>query len=314
MRRVTVAAACLALMALPVPGAAAELRVPWTFDISQQALEPNAPPPGSNDWSCKPTKRHPRPVILVHGLLANRTVNFPTLSPFLANRGFCVFALTYGTRPELNLGVYRPGGLVRMEGSALKLKRFVARVLKKTGARRVDIVGHSEGSLMPNYYVKFLGGRKQVAKYVGVTPLWNGTNLVGAADLAALGKPFGLDSVVFELLEPLCASCEQFIRGSEFLELINRGRTGPRVRGVKYTMIMTRNDELVVPYTSGFMRGAKNVVVQDVCALDQSEHLSIIFDPVTAYTILNALDPRHPQPVPCVPVLPGLGAVGYSGN
>jgi hypothetical protein len=46
--------------------------------------------------------------------------------------------------------------------------------------------------------------------------------------------------------------------------------------------------------------------------LDQSEHLSIAFDPVAAYTILNALAPRHPRPVPCVPVLPFVGAVGYS--
>ena len=61
------------------------------------------------------------------------------------------------------------------------------------------------------------------------------------------------------------------------------------------------------------MDGATNVVVQDVCGLDQSEHLSIAFDPITAYKILNALDPTDPpRPVPCVPVLPGIGAVGYS--
>jgi hypothetical protein len=28
--------------------------------------------------------------------------------------------------------------------------------------------------------------------------------------------------------------------------------------------------------------------------------------------MLNALDPRNPHDVPCVPVLPGLGAIGYS--
>ena len=46
--------------------------------------------------------------------------------------------------------------------------------------------------------------------------------------------------------------------------------------------------------------------------LDQAEHLSIAFDPVTAHEVLNALDPRHPGPVPCAPVLPFVGAVGYS--
>ncbi len=269
-------------------------------------------PAGSNNWDCKPSDRHPRPVILVHGLMANRTVNFPTISPFLANRGFCVYALTYGTKPAVDLGFYQPGGLTPMEESAKKLKRFVARVRNTTGARRVDIVGHSEGSLMPNHYVKFLGGHKRVAKYVGVTPLFGGTNLLGVGDLAALGEAFGGDELVYSLLDQFCGSCRQFVRGSAFLGAMNDG--GAAVDGVDYTMIMTRNDELVIPYTSGAIEGANNVVVQDVCALDQSEHLSVIYDPITAYTILNALDPRHPQPVPCVPVLPVLGAIGYSGN
>jgi triacylglycerol lipase len=60
------------------------------------------------------------------------------------------------------------------------------------------------------------------------------------------------------------------------------------------------------------MDGADNIVVQDVCSLDQSEHLSIAFDPTAAHEILNALDPAHAGPVPCVAVLPGIGAPGYS--
>jgi triacylglycerol lipase len=96
------------------------------------------------------------------------------------------------------------------------------------------------------------------------------------------------------------------------MQKMNAG--GAAAPGVDYTMIMTRNDELVSPYTSGLMDGATNIVVQDQCALDQSEHLSVIYDPTTAYDILNALDPKHPSEVPCVPVLPFVGAVGYSGD
>jgi triacylglycerol esterase/lipase EstA (alpha/beta hydrolase family) len=250
-------------------------------------------------------------VILVHGLAANRTVNFPTLSPFLANRGFCVFALTYGTRPEVDPPGYQPGGLLRMQKSARKLKRFAARVLRRTGATKVDIVGHSEGSLMPDWWVKYLGGRRVVDDYIGITPLWDGTNVAGLANVDTIGQALGFSSVAYSSLQPFCASCRQFLASSRFMHKLN-AQGGPRVRGVDYTMLMTRNDELVNPYTSGFMDGADNVVVQDVCGLDQSEHLSIVFDPTTAYTVLNALDPRHPRPVPCVPVLPGVGAVGYS--
>ena len=297
---------------LPAAASAADrYPVPWTADFSGQVAGANSPPAGSNDWDCHPSRRHPRPVILVHGLAANRTVNFPTISPFLANHGFCVFALTYGTRPEVDPPGYQPGGLLRMQRSARKLKRFAARVMHATGAKNVDVVGHSEGSLMPDWWVKYLGGRKVVAHYVGMTPLWNGTNLAGLATVDQIGQALGLSPSVYAALGRFCASCHQFLNGSRFLHKLN-AQGGPRVEGVKYTMLLTRNDELVSPYTSGLMDGARNVVVQDVCDLDQSEHLSIAFDPTAAYTVLNALDPHHPKPVPCAPVLPFVGAVGYS--
>lgn len=306
----------LAALALAGDAHAAEYTVPWdASSIAQrQAEAPNSPPAGANDFGCEPTAKRPHPVVLVHGLAANQTVNWPTMSPFLANRGFCVFTLTYGTRDSVNLPGYQPGGMLRMQHSARRLKRFVGEVLDATGARKVDIVGHSEGSLMPNYYVRFLDGARRVDDYVGVTPLWGGTNLAGLASLAQIGEALGFSGLAYDVLEPYCASCRQFLAGSKFLEKMNSGG-GPADPGVDYTMIMTRNDELVQPWQSGYMDGATNLVVQEQCVLDQSEHLSIIYDPITAYDILNALSkPADAAEVPCVPVLPLLGAVGYSGN
>jgi len=34
--------------------------------------------------------------------------------------------------------------------------------VRRPARAKVDIVGHSEGSLMPDYYVKFLGGDRYV--------------------------------------------------------------------------------------------------------------------------------------------------------
>ncbi len=63
--------------------------------------------------------------------------------------------------------------------------------------------------------------------------------------------------------------------------------------------VMTKYDELVVPYTSGRLEGAHNFVLRDVCPSDFSEHLAAAFDPVAEQLTFNALDPEHAQPIAC---------------
>src|SRR4029079_12282853 len=128
-----------------VAGAADRYPVPYTFsaNVVAAALHPGSPPPGSNDWSCTPSAAHPQPVVLVHGLLANMTDNWQTMSPLLANNGYCVFALTYGV-PSWSSVAFETGGLNAMEQSAGELATFVDKVLAATKAKQVDIVGHSE--------------------------------------------------------------------------------------------------------------------------------------------------------------------------
>jgi triacylglycerol lipase len=254
-------------------------------------------------------------VILVHGLLANQTVNWRTIAPFLANRGFCVFSLTYGSKDEVKMPGYQPGGLRTMQSSARELKHFIGRVRRSTGAEKVDIVGHSEGSIMPSWYVRFLGGGRVVDDYVGMTTLWEGTNTGGLATLNQVATQLGLAPSMKPTIDRFCSSCRQFLQGSRFFaRLHSRGITSRRVT---YTSIVTKNDELVVPYTSGLLAPAKNVtnvVLQDYCPEDQAEHLSVFADPVTAGFVYRALDPKHAPDPPCVPVLPFVGAPGYSGN
>jgi len=55
-------------------------------------------------------------------------------------------------------------------------------------------------------------------------------------------------------------------------------------------------DQLVVAYTSGIQSGMTNVVVQNYCAIDFSEHIEIAADPVAAGLVLNTLDPPHISP------------------
>jgi triacylglycerol esterase/lipase EstA (alpha/beta hydrolase family) len=279
--------------------------VPWTLlaGLPQQAAAPDTPPPGANDWSCRPSAAHPDPVVLTHGLDANQTVNWQTFSPLLANHGYCVYTLTYGMA-GMPGPLYRPGGVVPMERSAQELSAFVDRVLASTGASKVDILGHSEGTLMPSYYVRFLGGESKVDKYVSLTPLWEGTTLLGLSTLYQWGQALGFQPVVDGAVNPACGSCPQLLQGSEFLAKLHSA--GVFAPGVTYTNIVTRYDQLVVPYASGLGHGANvhNIVLQDRCALDFAEHAGVAADRNAAGHVLNALDPDHATPVPCVPASP----------
>lgn len=58
-----------------------------------------APSSGWNDYSCKPSAAHPRPVVLVHGTFANSTDNWLAFAPYLVDRGYCVFSSTTGNCP-----------------------------------------------------------------------------------------------------------------------------------------------------------------------------------------------------------------------
>jgi triacylglycerol lipase len=82
---------------------------------------------------------------------------------------------------------------------------------------------------------------------------------------------------------------------------------GVAVAGIRYVNIMTRYDQLVLPYTSGREAGMTNIVLQDRCPLDFTEHFQIAADKNATVHVLNALDPAHPRPVPCAPVLPFVG-------
>lgn len=306
LSRAAVAIAASALLASMGGQAGAEpMPVPHDFTggFMAEVENPGGSLAGSNDFSCKPTAEHPRPVVLVHGTFLNRQANWSTYVPLLKNEGYCVFALTYGA----TLGDVWPleviGGVGPVEESARQFGRFVDEVLGATGAEQVDVVGHSQGTLMPNYYVKSLGGADKVRNYVSLAPLWGGTDAYGDNGQAGVGP------LEMELIGSVCPACLQMAPGSDLITEINEGGS-PYVPGVAYTNIATRYDELVVPYTSGLAPGPQttNIVVQDQCELDMSTHGPLAASPVAAGHVLNALDPENPQPVPCIGVEASTGA------
>ncbi|HKT03303.1 MAG TPA: alpha/beta fold hydrolase [Rugosimonospora sp.] len=308
-RLLVLAIPLVAALAVGVPvvsrveaNAAAALPVSNSFANSFPAGfgQPTVPPPGANN-GCKPNAAHPNPVILVHGTLENMNDNWRGASPLLANNGYCVFALNYGG----NAPTDSVQGIGEIGASAAQLSTFVNQVLAATGAAKVDIVGHSQGGLMPRAYIKNLGGAAKVGKLVGITPSNNGTTLSG---LTTLGQQLGVLAQVNQLLTGVAPALPEQEIGSPFLTALNAG--GETVPGVTYTVIATNNDEVVTPFQNSFLPAAANVTnitVQNQCAQDMTDHLEAPYDPITLTDMLNALDPAHPQPVKCVPVRPVLG-------
>ena len=222
----------------PAPAAAS------AADVSD--LLPAVSPPGANDFTCKPTKAQPAPVVLVHGTFEGAADNWVTASPKFKAAGYCVFALEYGNR-----------GTGDIAASAGQLQRFVDAVLGATGARKVSMVGHSQGGMMPRYYLKFLGGASKVDDLVGLAPSNHGTD-----------KPRrprrGRD-----LLPRVRPAARRLALPHE----PQRGRRDPGA--VSYTQIETRYDEVVTPYTSAFLAPGPrtaNILLQDACPAEVIDH------------------------------------------
>ncbi|MET8618975.1 esterase/lipase family protein [Streptomyces albidoflavus] len=249
---------------------------------------------GWNDYSCKPSAAHPRPVVLVHGTFANSVDNWLVLAPYLVNRGYCVFSLDYGQLP----GVPLIHGLGPIDKSAEQLRDFVDKVLAATGAPEADLVGHSQGGIMPRHYLKFLGGADKVNALVGIAPDNHGTTLLGLTKLL----PHFPGAEKF-LNDKTPALADQ-IAGSPFLTRLNEG--GDTVPGVQYTVIATRYDQVVTPYRSQYLDGpnVRNVLVQDLCPVNISEHVAIgTIDRIAFHEVANALDPANATPTNCGSVI-----------
>ena len=294
------------LAVAPAARADASGKLPVSYDFTAQTAltssAPTTPPPGANNWDCKPGAGHPYPVVLVHGTFGNMDDNWQTASPVLANHGYCVFAFNYGGATPTS----DDQGTGEIAASAQTLASFVDEVLAKTGAAKVDLVGHSQGGMMPRYYINFLGGAAKVDTLVGLAPSNYGTTLDGVVTLADLmGARSFIDSGY-----SACMACREQEQGSPFLTHLN---ATPTVSGVRYTVIESTGDEVVTPYTNAFLPAQPNVTnitVQNQCPVDRSDHLEIASDPVAMGDMLNALDPAHPVRVPCVPVAPLTGPPG----
>ncbi|WP_234390892.1 esterase/lipase family protein [Nocardia suismassiliense] len=282
---------------------------PVTFDLGTAIIPfflPELVPPGANDPNCVLTPEHPRPVILINGTGVNQAANWRLGAPFLRNNGYCVFTFNYGNPKWISEIPVQ--AVTDIRASARELAAQVDKVRALTGADKVDLVGSSQGGgVLPNYYINIAGGDRYVDKLVGLAPSNHGTTANGQVFLRKSFPPLG--GAVYSVLEALLPVLTQQMIGSDLIkQTFGQGDTRP---GVTYTNLVSRYDEVVTPYTNQFLDGpnVSNIVLQDSCADDFSDHISINFNERAWRFVLNALDPEHATPVPCMPqgfLFPGI--------
>lgn len=281
----------------------APLPVPHSFaaGIEAEAAHPGQDPPGANDWLCRPSAAHPEPVVLVHGSPMNATLTWQALAPLLANDGYCVFTLTYGRKMS---ALFDLGGLTPALASAQEVGGFIDRVRAATGASKVDVIDHSWGGAVVYYALTRLDYATLVDKVIGLAVPYHGSDGPANAAFRVMAHVPEIGPRFFSL----CESCQVVVlTTSEYMNWLKAdARSLPTVT---FTDIVTRYDESATPYTTGLLDGPNvtNIVLQDQCPTDYTEHFELPYDPVAARDVLTALDPAHPQPPACTVVLPMVG-------
>lgn len=294
MRRRSLVAGVLAAFAFAIPGPAAASAGFAPLDRPGPKLSVPKPKLRSALECTGGIKTDGRaPILLVPGTSLNPKVNFAwNWEPALAQRhwSYCTIALPHDGMSDIQ---------VSGEYLVYALRRLHAR-----SGRRVDVVGYSQGGMVPRWALRFWPGtRKMVDDLIGLSPSNHGT-------VDAKGS----------CSRPCAPSFWQQRTESNFLTALNsRAET---FRRISYSSLYTNTDEVVVPNAgpgaSSSLHGKRgriaNVAIQEVCPNDASDHLAIGSYDNTAYRLaVDALTHRGPaspgrvDPLSCAnPFMPGV--------
>jgi hypothetical protein len=158
------------------------------------------------------------------------------------------------------------------------------RTMAARAGRPVAVIGISQGGLLPRVALTYWPSlRKRVADVVAAAATRHGTT---AGSLAACRK----------------AACTpasfQQIAGSDFQRALNRRGRDETPGPTSWTTVRSSTDASVVPTTgphpASSLRGATNVLIQDVCPGRQVTHIGTALDSVTFALFKDAVAHRGP--------------------
>ncbi|MHA2202817.1 MAG: esterase/lipase family protein, partial [Candidatus Hodarchaeales archaeon] len=146
--------------------------------------------------------------------------------------------------------------------NANQIKQWVEEILAETGAKKIDLVGHSDGGLSSRYYIKFLGGIDRVDDYVSLGTPHHGDPIINSSCRELIPYIRSLnegDETPGGILNDTLG-----IRYDPFWTKENVTYNGAHIPGnVSYTSIYSPHDGLV-PDISSPLNGAHNVSVLKV--------------------------------------------------
>ena len=187
------------------------------------------------------------PILFVHGWMSTSATWNTMVSRFKGD-GW--------TDSELSTFTYNTSQSNATTAAIIKTK--VDSIIAATGARRVDIVTHSMGTLSAHYYIKYLGGDRKIDALVSL----GGTNHGTAT--ASLCKQ---------------VSCVEMRLNSSFITSLNAvdETWGP----ARWATWWSACDEVIIPQTSTILSGATNT--QTACLQHSDLH-----EDLTVYTQVKA--------------------------
>ncbi|MFC9505196.1 esterase/lipase family protein [Streptomyces sp. NPDC057002] len=162
--------------------------------ITQERRAPARALPPVDGAAQLPTEAKP-PVVLLHGFIDNRSV-FVLLRRSLAQHG----------RQQIESLNYSPL-TCDIRAAAELLGRRIEEICERTGAQRVDVVGHSLGGLIARYYVQRLGGDARVRTLVTLGTPHSGTRVAPLADAHPIVRQMRPGSPVLEELTRPAPDC-----------------------------------------------------------------------------------------------------------
>lgn len=215
-----------------------------------------------------PTTAQKNPVLIVGGTLASEIIYWVLEGRLVADG----YRVEFFELPG--------GGLIDIHESARQLKNKIADMQLRTGAQKINVIGHSQGGIVARTYIRDFGG-SAIESLISLGTPHQGVSRERNPLMELMGAV--LFHCFWDPSIPSSPMCPQLLEGSQLIQELNqRDPADP----VFYTNIASRNDVFTNPDTNGKMSNCDrtnaagellqcNVAVQDFCPANLVEHVGL---------------------------------------